>query len=82
MVDFDRDGKVSLMEIEPTERWALIAVRLRAFVTDNIADLSTEEKLVVQRQVADKFREEIQTIELSGVNKEALFNALYANKND
>lgn len=71
---------MSFEEIEATDRGAQIEDKLRAFDADGSGDLSIEELTKIQEHVAEKMREKVQaSIPYSAV-PEALFEALYADK--
>ncbi len=81
-VDTDQNGRVSFEEIAATERGAPVADRLRAFDADGSGDLSTEELSQVQQHIAEKVREKVQAAAFSGADQQALFGALFADKDD
>ncbi|MEO1177942.1 MAG: hypothetical protein AAFV87_12470 [Pseudomonadota bacterium] len=80
--DTDQNGRVSFEEIAATERGAQMADRLRAFDADGSGDLSTEELSQVQQHVAEKVREKVQAAAFSGAAPQAMFDALFADKDD
>lgn len=81
-VDTDQNGRVSFEEIAATDRGAQFADKLRAFDTDDSGDLSTEELSQMQRQMAEKVREQVQATVFSGAEPQALFDALFDDKNN
>lgn len=81
-IDTDQNGRVSFEEIAATERGAAMADRLRAFDADDSGDLSTEELSQIQLHVAEKVREKVQAAAFSGADQQALFEALFADKDD
>lgn len=81
-VDTDQNGRVSFEEIAATDRGAQFADKLRAFDTDDSGDLSSEELSQVQRQIAEKVRDQVQVAVFSGAEPQALFDALFENKNN
>ncbi|MEL7106191.1 MAG: hypothetical protein AAGM21_09745 [Pseudomonadota bacterium] len=81
-VDADQNGNLSFEEIEATDRGAQIADKLRAFDTDESGDLSIEELTKIQEHVAEKIRDKVQASMPSSAMPEALFDALYADKDD
>ena len=70
------------MVIAATERGALVADRLRAFDADGSGDLSSEELSQIQRHAAERLREKVQAAAVSGADQHALFEALFADKDD
>lgn len=81
-VDTDQNGTVSFEEIAAPDRGAQFADKMRAFDTDGSGDLSTEELSQMQRQIAEKVREKVQAAAFSGADQQALFEALFADKDD
>lgn len=81
-IDTDQNGRVSFQEIAATERGAQMADKFRAFDADGSGDLSTEELSEIQQHVAEKVREKVQAAAFSGVDQQALFEALFADKDD
>jgi Ca2+-binding EF-hand superfamily protein len=81
-VDTDQNGRVSFEEIAATERGAPVADRLRAFDADGSGDLSTEELSQIQQHVAEKVRDKVQEAAFSGAAPQAMFDALFAEKED
>ena len=67
-------------EIEATDRGAQIEDKLRAFDADGSGDSSIEELTKIQEHVAEKMCEKVQASIPSSAVPEALFEALYADK--
>lgn len=81
-VDTDQNGSLSFEEIDAMDRRAQIADKLRAFDADGSGDLSIEELTKIQEHIADKIRKKMQgAMQPSGM-QEALFEALYPDKDD